>query len=397
MKICLINNLYKPYNRGGAERIVEIIADGLQAVGHEVFIITTKPITQKHKNTKTRKHKIYYLNSLYYNLNKIPKFLRIFWHFIDMFDIGSYLKIKSILKKAKPDVVMTHNLKGIGYLIPKAIKNLNIRHIHTLHDIQLLHPSGLMIYGRENKINSQLAKIYARICKWLFSSPDIVISPSNWLMAVHTDRKFFKNSLPMILPNPIARLSRADNPADKKSDIFKFLYVGQIEEHKGILFLVKTFQKLNDNFKKNTCQLTILGNGTKIKEAKKLASGNKYIKFKEWAGHKEATKNMQNSNCLIVPSLCYENSPTVIYEATAVGLPVIAARIGGLPEIAHKINGILFTPANKNNLIKKLKWIVANHQKIKATASNNKIIIEKLSSKNYISHLVKIIKIENKF
>ncbi|MCK5590955.1 MAG: hypothetical protein KAI72_03265 [Candidatus Pacebacteria bacterium] len=43
MKICLINNLYKPYARGGAEQIVKNIADGLSKKNHLVFIIATKP------------------------------------------------------------------------------------------------------------------------------------------------------------------------------------------------------------------------------------------------------------------------------------------------------------------------------------------------------------------
>ena len=276
MKICLINNLYKPYNRGGAEKIVKIIANGLRAGGHEVFIITTRPLFANYKTqnpeprTQNPKPKIFYIRSLYFNINKIPKFLRTSWHAGDMFDVGSYLKIKSILKKEKPDIVMTHNLKGIGYLIPKAIKSLGIKHIHTLHDIQLLHPSGLMIYNQEKKINSWSAKIYARICRWLLASPDIVISPSSWLMTMHTDEKFFKNSKRIILPNPIANISQITHK-NKKNHTFKFLYVGQIEKHKGILFLIKAFRKLSDNLEKNTCQLTILGNGTKIKKAKKSA------------------------------------------------------------------------------------------------------------------------------
>lgn len=395
MKICLINNLYKPYNRGGAERIVEIIASGLQADGHKVFIITTRPLFANYKtqhpepSTQHPAPNIHYLSAIYYNLNKIPKIFRLGWHACDLFDIGSYLKIKSILKKEKPNIVMTHNLKGIGYLIPQAIKNLGIKHIHTLHDIQLLYPSGLMIYNQEKKINSPLAKIYARICQWLLASPDIVISPSSWLMAMHTDSQFFKNSKRIILPNPIANIFQTTHK-NKENNTFKFLYVGQIEKHKGILFLIKAFRKLSDNLEKNTCQLTILGNGTKIKEARKLALGSKYIKFKSWAGQAEAIKNMQNSDCLIVPSLCYENSPTVIYEAAATGLPVIASRIGGIPEIIHKTNGILFEPKNKNELINKLIWSFKNSVEIQKIGYESIKIIKEFSSEKYISRLTKV-------
>ena len=40
MKICFINNLYKPYNKGGAETVIENIMSGLVFRGHEVVLIT---------------------------------------------------------------------------------------------------------------------------------------------------------------------------------------------------------------------------------------------------------------------------------------------------------------------------------------------------------------------
>ena len=43
MKICLINHLYRPFVRGGAENVVENIADGFIKNGDEIIVITTKP------------------------------------------------------------------------------------------------------------------------------------------------------------------------------------------------------------------------------------------------------------------------------------------------------------------------------------------------------------------
>mgnify|MGYP007077492550 CR=1 FL=1 len=40
MKVCLINAIYKPYTRGGAEVLSEKIVQGLKSQGHEVFVIT---------------------------------------------------------------------------------------------------------------------------------------------------------------------------------------------------------------------------------------------------------------------------------------------------------------------------------------------------------------------
>ena len=412
MKICLINNLYKPYIRGGAERIVELIAGGLQKAGHEVFIITTRPTLFRRGLASTRRAesreelKIYYLNALYYDLNRIPKILRLFWHLLDMFDLGCYWKVKSILKKERPDVVMTHNLKGIGYLIPKAIKSLSIRHIHTLHDIQLLHPSGLMIYGKESVVNSSVARLYAGICRWLFRSPDIVISPSNWLMKLHIDGGFFSKSRCAVVPNPVPTpgsplpappliftpsndSGRGGSPSEARAGgVFRFLYVGQIEEHKGILFLISTF---NEFCKKQISgvRLIVVGDGSKESEAKKLAQGNSGIEIISYAREVEKSL-MQSTSCLIVPSLCYENSPVVIYKAMACGLPVVASQIGGIPELINGA-GITFTPNNKKDLISKMKWALDNKEKLEKISRQGKKMAGQWNINSYIQRLIKIL------
>jgi GT2 family glycosyltransferase/glycosyltransferase involved in cell wall biosynthesis len=54
---------------------------------------------------------------------------------------------------------------------------------------------------------------------------------------------------------------------------------------------------------------------------------------------------------LVLPSIWPENSPLVVREAFAAGLPVVASRIGGIPEIVeHEVNGLLFEPGNAEAL-----------------------------------------------
>lgn len=383
MKICLINNLYKPYNRGGTEQIMELTANGIKNANHNIFIISTKPIFKKYQNNKKEqasKHKIYYIKSLYYNLNAIPKALRLFWHIIDMFNIANYLKIKSILKKEKPNLIITNNLKGISFLIPYLIKKLNIKHIHIIHDIQLLHPSGLMLYGKEKIINNYFSNIYININRKLFSYPSVIISPSKWLMKTHTNKKFFENSKQLILQNPFPKTSIFKNTkTQKQNTFFNFLYVGQIEHHKGILFLIKTFKKISNN----NCILIIIGTGTKFNYIKKITKNIKNIKILGHQPNSNIQNIMFNADCLIVPSLCYENSPTVIYEAILTGLPVIASRIGGIPELINNLGGILFNPNDEKNLLKKMKLAMKENKQKSIFTNAKKYYIEK-----YISELI---------
>jgi glycosyltransferase involved in cell wall biosynthesis len=369
MKICLINNLYKPYCRGGAERIAELTIEEFLKQGHEVFIISTKPsakfsVLNLFKfsaeisiNSLIRNYQIF---SLYFNLDKISRGIRFFWHILDLFDFRSFFIIKKILKKEKADLVITHNLKGVGYLTPLAIKFLSIKHIHTLHDIQLLHPSGLILYGREKIIETLPAFFYSLLCRFLFNSPAVIISPSKWLLGEHFKKGFFKNSKRVILPNPAVKNNNSEffsARRAKRKNIFSFLYVGQIEEHKGILFLAEAFQEAA----LKNCELIIAGDGSKILKLKNLTGNFGNIKILGKKGRQEIEKLMQDSNCLIVPSLCYENSPAVICEAAAAGLPVIASDIGGIPEIINNPK-LLFKPGSKNDLIACLNFALKKEQ-----------------------------------
>jgi len=399
MKICLINNLYKPYARGGAETVVELTANGLKNKSCDVFIIT---VGRRRKTKRARaewtpkarpsradaRQEIYYIDGIYYDLNKVPKFLRLFWHIWDMFDVGSYFFVRRVLKKEKPDIVMTHNLKGVGYLVPAAIRGLKIKHIHALHDIQLLHPSGLMFYGKEKIIDGTFAKVYRFMCRRLFGSPDAVISPSEWLLSEHIKRGFFQNSKKAVLPNPMKEGRRPTNSGRRGS--FKFLYVGQIEEHKGVLFLINAFRRFEfgKNFPKGGAkpELLIVGDGSKSKQAEELAAGDENIKLLGRMKNGEVMELMRISDCLVMPSLCYENSPTVICEAISAGLPVVASRIGGVPELAEK--DLLFEPENERDLIRKMELAFERGRRRRAAAKPPKL--NGFDIENYVGNLLKL-------
>jgi len=386
MRICLINNLYAPFARGGAEAAVSASAKTLEAAGHKIFIITTLP---RGESAPPSNDKIYYLGGLassYYHLASLPIFLRFIWQLGNLFNFASYFQIKKILAREKPDLVMTHNLMGMGFLTPLAIKQLKIRHFHFLHDVQLLHPSGLIIYGAESIVNYLPSKIYQAITRRQFSSPEKIISPSAWLLREHLDRGYFKVSEKLILPNPqldlkgvaknSARLiggqARLVGPlresfSEAGGHRFQFLYVGQIEDHKGVFFLVEIFAKLNPDL----AELLIIGGGSQSDRIKKIINASVNIKLLGRISREEVLKQMSLADCLVVPSLCYENAPSVIFEAFACGLPVIASAIGGISESIADEN-FLFKPGGRDELYSKLVWAINQSDQLHTTVEKNK-------------------------
>lgn len=352
MKIALINNLYYPYNRGGAETVIKKMIADLKSQNHEIFLITTRPrkkSSQKQNELNAAELKTYYFPSHYFDLAAWPEIFKVIWHFLNLFSFCKTNAIKKVLISEKPDLVITHNLMGLGWFLPCALKKLKIRQEHYLHDIQLLYPSGLMLLGQEKIIDTLSAKIYQFFTRLFFASPSKIISPSLWLLEQHRQRGFFKNSKTEIknlikLPEEITSSS---NPTNKHQTNNKFLFVGQIEKHKGILFLLKTFQsalQINPNIK-----LAIVGDGALLNEAKKIASASQQIEFHGRLASTQVNDLMAKSDYLIIPSLCYENAPMTIYEAHLAGLPILAANIGGIPEIINN-NDKLFKAGDPTDL-----------------------------------------------
>lgn len=385
MKVCLINNLYKPFNRGGAEKVCETTVRGLIKAGHEVFIITTKPRGQKSQILNLN-FQIYYLDSLYYCLNKLPKFLRVFWHIWNMFNIINYFKIKKILRAEKCDIAITNNLMGVGFLTPLASKNLKIKHLHIAHDLQLIHPSGLIYYGAERKIDNLFAKIYANACRWLFAWPQVIIFPSRWLKNFYLKKNFFAQAKIYVLANPIDAMPQSMSvPASK----FKFLFLGQIEKHKGVFLLLAAFNKIKEKYLE--VELLLVGAGSQIELARKIAANNKNIKFLGWPGDEQADKLLLSASCLVYPSLVYENCPNAIERAMATGLPVLGSELGGISELLSAGAGLLFKPADANDLAEKMAWLIENKNSLNNLAETGRRRAEAFKVENYIKKLEELI------
>jgi len=402
MKILIITSLYSPYSKGGVERVVENIVDGLIKKGDEVIIATTKPLFTNEEKGETKIIHFYPWNLFWFgDIDKKHILLRLPWHIIDIFNIHSYFKIKKILKQEKPAIVMTHNLKGIGYSVPIAIKHSKIKHIHTIHDVQLAEPSGLIF--QENKktnfIKFFFIALYTAVNKKLFTSPDVIISPSEWLLNFYTKKGFFKNSKKIIMRNPIQKFPALTNgtPLQTKGneEFFKekisqintlnLLYIGQIEEHKGILFLIKNLKNLKN------ISLTIIGTGTKLDEIKKICEGNENIKIIGFIKNNLLNTYFIQNDFLILPSLCFENTPTVIYESFINSTPVIASDIGGIGElIKNGYNGYSFKAGNKENLLYIIKKIIKEKNNWNNLQENAKKSITGQGIEEYIDKLLKL-------
>ncbi|MBU1126376.1 glycosyltransferase [Patescibacteria group bacterium] len=355
MKIGIVTNLYPPYVRGGAEHVVVRTVEALTEMEQEVFVVSTQPRNVAgfglsiDERTMERIYRFFPMN-LYYILRDhyYPWIIRFFWHSIDTFLFNGAWMLNRIMAREEPDIMITHNLKGMGFAIPRVIAKKKIPHVHVVHDLQLIYPSGLIFFGKEklSLVIRPFYWLYQIICKYKFGSPDVVIFPSTYLKNEYISRGFFPRSDVIVMPNPAPRftdVSRTEHNDNK----LRLLFVGQLEHHKGIDFLLEAIKDQPD------IQLIIAGEGTLIKKVKKYADENDRIVYLGYIAVDQLVNCFALSDALIVPSLCYENSPTVIYESFKAGVPVLASDIGGVGELVENgKNGFLFTPGDKADLLR---------------------------------------------
>lgn len=118
------------------------------------------------------------------------------------------------------------------------------------------------------------------------------------------------------------------------SDDDTLVYLGLLDKHKGIHVLLDAFcnSSSEQGFK-----LWIIGDGPLREDLvlrARLAGMSGRVTVTGFLDKNEVENIRRNAAAQIVPSLWYENAPLAALEAFSLGVPILASRIGGLPEMA---------------------------------------------------------------
>lgn len=284
MRIALLTNSFPP-QRGGAATIASAQADVLRGAGHEVRI-WCPPIT--------------WFSS--------PAPMRLIRHLADLFPSN---RIVRDITAWNPDVLLTHNLTGCGFGTASVLQRNGIRWMHVLHDVQLFEPSGRLVA----LVVTRWQMMWSFLRRRFFGGPDLVVSPTRWLLEQHKRRGFFSETAVEILPNPAPE---AQFVLRMPQEPMQLLLIGASRE-KGADFATQLVNKLPFD-----AVLHLIGAGIPRDDGRIIFHGGKEPS--------EILEMMKQADALLVPSTIAENQPTVILEAASVGLPVVAADIGGIAE-----------------------------------------------------------------
>ena len=147
------------------------------------------------------------------------------------------------------------------------------------------------------------------------------------------------------------------------------LYFGRLSPEKGVEDLLKAHATAQGAWR-----LVIAGTGPLFDELRR-----KYPAA-EFRGHLtgiDLERTIREAGVIVVPSVWHENSPLSILEAMAHGKPIVASRIGGIPELVRDgTTGLLFDPGDVVQLSEKVRTLLVDRSRREVFGRNARKTVE---------------------
>jgi len=297
--------------------------------------------------------------------------------------LSVYIRFLSALLRFRPHIIHLHTSQGIAWLkdtffviIGKAFRTRVILHIHggNFDAIYDASPRIIQIYTRK-----------------ILGLADAIISVSaEWKMRlaklITTDRVYsFKNCI------DLGKLQSTDNCTEHSAA--NILFIGRIGPLKGAFDLIEAIHCLQAS----RCVFHTWMVGPEERDGDfnyghELIDRYRLVDQCELLGsvnREDVFQLFKKASLFVLPSY-YEGLPMVILEALAMGLPVIATPVGGIPEVIHDAkNGILIPPGNIEALANAIETLVTDRDLRKTMGAYSREVAElELDVHAYVEKLI---------
>jgi len=363
VRIAILVPLFPPKWLAGTEIATYNIAKHLAKKEHEVHVITSldeglpkEGMEQGFYIHRIRRRKVRFIGVI------------LFW-----------LKIWLAVKRIKPDVVHSQSVSmGVpGFMAQKFLRK------------------PYLVWGRGSEI----------YLPWLFKEliSKLVLKNANAVIALTEDmkkemQKICNRGVPVI-PNGIDLEKFGDLPTKEairgrlglnNSDSV-IVFVGSLRPVKGVKYLIQAMDIVRQ--KDTNARLMLVGDGEERDYLRSVVSElhlGRYVTFVGEVTNDDVPQYMIASDVFALPSLS-EGFPVVSLEAMASGLPIVATKIGGLPEIIEDgRNGFLVKPREAKEIAEKVLHLLGDDDLRKRISENNKEKAKSYSWKSIVQRLEEI-------
>jgi glycosyltransferase involved in cell wall biosynthesis len=242
-------------------------------------------------------------------------------------DVWVWARFMQLIRRLKPDVLHGHGAKT-GAFIRLKPRSKGAIHVYTPHGGSLHYP-----------LNTINGAFYSRLERTLMNRTDLFLFESAFARDTYQRTIGTPKGLVRCVFNGVT----ADefDPVVKAADAADIVYVGEFRHIKGADLLVDAVARLRADGKPVT--LTLAGDGEELEALKVQIEKLGLTEAVRFIGHVKARYGFSKGNVLVVPSRG-DSMPYVVIEASAAGIPMVAASVGGIPEIFGPHTEALFAP-----------------------------------------------------
>jgi len=391
LSILLIVHVFLPKYTFGTEIYTYTLAQNLMRKGYSVRIICCESYTYEGSKDILGINDVYdgiNVHRLYFDIGKTENPVRSAYY---NSAIEDYLV--RYISKIKPDLVHVTHSTLISTAAITAPKKLGLPVIATATDFWYICPMGQLVrydrslcqgphnpakclrcytYGSEvgthfrkilDLMPDPLLNLALHLCRYswaeqdwrtklvrallqrpawmryILNSIDLIFSPSWFLRDL-----FVKNGVDpqkiRVSPHGIDTSWAEGLPPKRLLDHLRFAFIGMIGWHKGPHILVQAFNRLPNP---RGATLRLYGDSERFadyfRDLQGLMEGNPRISYEGKFPHEKIGEVLSEVDVLVVPSMWYENTPIVMYEAFATKTPVIATNAGGMAELINQFDG----------------------------------------------------------
>ncbi len=367
MKILHINKFFDLH--GGADIYLQRLMAAQTKAGHDVHALSTKSI----RNLPSSDEKYFVTRNDLDKKEGLMKDTKKAMQFI--WNQEAHRSVEKMLAEVKPDVIHLHNIyHHLSSSILGPIYKQHLPCVQTLHDYKLACPNYRMFTQGSPCERCKGGKYYNAVKYQCLSTGFLPNLLAAFEMGLTKSRQSYERTVRLFLcpsrfmkekmedwGEPKSKLRYVPNPVEVPEQIAVgaggyLLYVGRLSPEKGLLTLLEALRQIPE------LPLKLAGRGPEEEQLRSYVQthGMAHVEFLGFQTADQLVSLRHRADAVVLPTMSYENASGALLEAMAQGVPCLATRIGGNPElIEDEKNGFLVRPQDVHDWVRTIRRFLA--------------------------------------
>ncbi len=266
-------------------------------------------------------------------------------------DLAAIRHVRSRIRQSTPDIVHGHGAKGAAYARLASFAGGPVR-VCTPH-------GGSLLFEPQ----TASGRVYLTLEKLLNRRTDLFLFESAFIERLFRTKIGEPAALWRIVPNGVG--AEEFDAVPLHEDATDVLYIGELRQLKGVDVLLDAMAALRAEGL--TLTATIVGAGGASNDLQHQADRLGLTGAVRFFAPMPARRAFALGHIMVVPSRA-ESFPYIVLEAVAAGKPLIATRVGGIPDMFGPLADHLIAPADSPALARKLNEAVHHPESIRRAA-----------------------------